>query len=146
MLVLSEASLTVVEGDTTGVDYTVELAAQPSEEVTVTISGHAGTDLTLTGLSTTDTLTFTTDNWDTAQTVTVNASSDEDGADETVTLTHTAIGGQYDDVTADLTITVDDDETPDLVLSMSSLTVMKVTRQASTTPCSWRSRPPRPSP
>ena len=45
-IVLSATSaLTLTEGDDTGVSYTVKLATQPSETVTVTIGGHAGTDL-----------------------------------------------------------------------------------------------------
>ena len=94
-IVFAPASLTVAEGDADGETYTVKLATQPSEEVTVTVSGQSGTDLTLTGLSSTNTLTFTTANWDTAQTVTVKAGQDDDGADDEVTLTHTAAGGNY---------------------------------------------------
>ena len=66
---LSETGLTVTEGDAAGSTYTVKLATQPTGEVTVTVSGHAGTDLTLDKT----TLTFTVDNWATAQTVTVKA-------------------------------------------------------------------------
>ena len=40
-----------------------------------------------------------------------------------MTLTHTAAGGGYADVSADLPVTVADDETAGLVLSESSLTV-----------------------
>ena len=70
-VVLSETSLTVAEGDATGRDYTVQLSHLPTQEVTVTVTGHADSGLTLTGLSTTDTLTFTTTTWDIPQTVTV---------------------------------------------------------------------------
>ena len=122
-IVLTPSSLTVEEEDATGETYTVKLATEPSEEVTVTVTGQSGTDLTLTGLSTTNTLTFTTDNWDTAQTVTVKAAGDTDGANDEVTLTHTAAGGNYEDVTADLAVTVDDDETVSVVLSKTSLSV-----------------------
>ena len=109
-IVLSPNSLTVDEGDTTGATYTVALAVQPTEEVTVTVTGHSGTDLTLDKT----TLTFTTSTWETAQTVTVKADQDDDGADDTVTLTHTASGGEYAGVEAGLSVTVDDDETPSL--------------------------------
>ena len=74
------------------------------------VTGHSGTDLTLTGLSGTSALTFTTDNWDTVQTVKVTADHDLDGGDDTVTLTHTAAGGEYANVTADLPVTVIDDD------------------------------------
>ena len=110
-IVLSPTSLEVDEGDAAGVSYTVKLATQPSENVTVTVTGHSGTDLSLDKT----TLTFTTGNWDTAQTVTVKAAQDDDGADDEETLRHTAAGGEYDSVTADLVVTVDDDR--DIVLT-----------------------------
>ncbi len=122
-IVLSRTSLTVEEGATTGVEYTVKLSHQPSVDVTVTVSGQAGTDLTLTGLSNADTLTFTTETWDNAQTVTVKAGEDNDAIDDTVALVHTAAGGEYGGASADLAVTVDDNETVSLVLSKSSLTV-----------------------
>ena len=49
------------------------------------------------------------DNWDVAQTVTVKAGQDNDGANDTATLTHTASGGDYAGITADLPVTVTDD-------------------------------------
>ena len=48
-VVLSEMGLTVTEGDAAGSSYTVRLATEPTGEVDVTISGHAGTDLSLSG-------------------------------------------------------------------------------------------------
>ena len=69
--------------------YTVVLDSEPSADVTVTISGHAGTDVTPSA----DTLTFTPANWSEAQTVTVSAAEDDDAvADAEVTLTHTVTG------------------------------------------------------
>ena len=44
-IVFNPTSLTVTEGDADGETYTVKLATQPSAEVTVTVSGQAGTDL-----------------------------------------------------------------------------------------------------
>ena len=122
-VVLNKTSLTVDEGDAAGSAYTVSLSHQPSVDVTMTVSGQAGTDLTLTGLSGTNTLTFTATNWDTAQTVTVKAGQDSDGADESATLTHTATGGEYAGATASLPVTVGDDETVSVVLNKTSLTV-----------------------
>ena len=109
-LVLVEPSLAVDEGDAAGQTYTVKLSHEPSEEVTVTVSGHEGSDLTLTGLSATNELTFTTESWHTAQTVTVTAGQDSDAADDVVTLTHTASGGEYAGVMSDMAVRVDDDE------------------------------------
>ena len=94
-VVLSPASLTVTEGDSGGESYTVKLATQPSETVTVTITGHAGTGLMLNK----DELTFTTATWDTAQSVNVKAGQDDDGVNESESLTHTASGGDYAGVT-----------------------------------------------
>ena len=109
-MVLSKQSLTVTEGDATGVRYTVKLAAQPSDTVTVTISGHEGADLTLSGTTLTNNqLTFTTSNWGTAQTVTVKAGDDDNADDESETLAHTAFGGDYVNVTKDLPVSITDD-------------------------------------
>ena len=118
-VVLSETDLTVTEGDAAGSSYTVKLVTEPSDTVIVTISGHDGTDLTLSGT----TLTFTTTNWATAQTVTVKAGQDDDGAADTATLTHTASGGDYANITVDLPVTVTDDDTAAVVLSETDLTV-----------------------
>ena len=77
------------------------------------MSGQSGTDLSLSGLSPTNTLTFTASDWHTPQTVTVKAGRDDDTTDDLVTLTHTATGGNYAEVSADLDVTVtDDDKTP----------------------------------
>ena len=124
-IVLSETTLTVIEGDTTGQTYTVKLSHEPSVEVTVTVTGQDTTDLDLTGLGEGDTLTFTTSTWDDAQTVTVKADQDDDGADDPVTLTHAATGGEYQGVAEDLPVTVDDDETVSIVLSETTLTVIE---------------------
>ena len=119
-VVLSETDLTVTEGDAAGSSYTVKLATQPTGEVTVTVSGHAGTDLTLDKTS----LTFTVDNWATAQTVTVKAGQDNDGSADTATLTHAASGGDYASITAGLPVTVTDDDTPGVTLEPTTLSVV----------------------
>ena len=122
-VVLSKSSLTVVESDTAGQTYTVELSHEPSVEVTVTVTGHDTTDLELTGLGEGDTLTFTTSTWDDAQTVTVKAREDADAKNDSVTLVHTGAGGEYEGVAEELAVTVDDDETVSIVLSKTTLTV-----------------------
>ena len=68
-------------------------------------------------------MTFTVDNWGTAQTVTVKAGQDDDASTDTATLTHTASGGDYANVTKDLPVTVTDDDTPAIVLSETDLTL-----------------------
>ena len=83
---VSKSALTVTEEDTTGNTYTVVLDTLPTANVTVTVAGHGGTDVTLTP----SILTFTTANWNLAQTVTVKAGNDTDTTNDTVTLTHSA--------------------------------------------------------
>ena len=122
-IVLSESTLTVTEGDDTGVSYTVKLAAQPSGAVTVTIGGHSGTDLSISGTALTgNQLSFTALNWSAAQTVTVKADNDDNAVSESLTLTHTPSGGGYT-TAADLPVTVTDDDSAAIVLSESALTV-----------------------
>ena len=106
---VSEAALTVAEEDPNGASYRVVLDSQPTADVTVTVAGHAGTEVTPTPTS----LTFTTSDWDTAQTVTVTAGSDADTVNDTVTLTHSAAStdGNYQGITIDdVTVTVTDDD------------------------------------
>ena len=107
-VVVNDRTLTVDEGDTTGVSYTVKLSALPSADVTVAITGAAGTDLTVSPAS----LTFTSSNWDQTQTVTVKSAEDDDDTDDDVTLVHTATGGGYTDVSAVtwVAVRVDDNE------------------------------------
>ncbi len=132
-LVFSEAArlftltaLTVVE-EATG-SYRVRLGGVPSGNVTVTIASDnsdvtVDTDSTAPGNQTT--LTFTTTDWGTFQTVTVSAADDGDTAEDTATLTHTASGGGYDTLTGNVTVavTVTDNDTPGLVLNPTALTV-----------------------
>ena len=122
-LVLSEESLAVTEGDATGVGYTVKLATQPSDTVTVAISGHDGADLTLSGTTLTNNqLTFTTTNWGTAQTVTVKPGDDDNTDDESETLAHTASGGDYVNITKDLPVSITDDGDPQVTFVPDTFT------------------------
>ena len=109
-IVANPASVAVNEGGSA--TYTVALATQPSAAVTVTVASD-NTDVTAdtsttTGIQTT--LSFSTTNWNTAQTVTVAAAGDSGSADETATLTHTATGGDYASVTRTVFVAVQDDE------------------------------------
>ena len=91
-IVLSKTDLTVEEEDATGGTYTVKLSHEPSVEVTVTVTGQDQTDLELTGLSATSTLTFDATSWSVAQTVTVKAREDADAKNDKVTLVHRVPG------------------------------------------------------
>ena len=90
-----EASVTGLSvNEHASTSYTVVLASEPTAAVTVTVTGTDGTDLTAPseGLK----LTFTTENWDTAQTVAVTAADDTDVlADPVVELAHGVTGGDY---------------------------------------------------
>ena len=100
----------MTEEDATGDSYTVVLDTLPTADVTVTVAGHASTDVTPSSTI----LTFTTLDWATPQTVTVTAADDADVTDDTVTLTHTAASTDtdYDGVTFDsVTVTVNDNDT-----------------------------------
>ena len=124
-ILLSEADIAVAEGDAAGTSYTVALATQPSDSVSVSITGHDGTDLSLSGTTlSSDTLTFTVDDWATAQTVTVKAGHDDDTVSDTATLTHTASGGDYANLTADLPVTVTDNDTPGVTIEPAALSVV----------------------
>ena len=106
-ITLSPASLTVNEESSAS--YTVVLDAQPSGNVTVTITGQSGTDVSI---NPTTPLAFTSSNWNTAKRVTVSAADDTDTDNDEVTLLHTATGAtEYASVTANLKVTVDDNDT-----------------------------------
>ena len=101
-------SLTITEG---GSDtYTVVLNSQPPGDVTITPSVPTGADFSVSP----QTLTFTMDNWDTEQTVTVQASQDQDGKNEAArSITHT-VSGYGTVATADgVSVTVTDDDGPE---------------------------------
>ena len=116
-IVLTPTTLGVTEGGSA--TYTVELATEPSGEVTVTVGGATGTDLTVVNPS----LTFTASTWNSAQTVEVRADEDDDGSDDSATLSHTASGADYGSVTEDLPVTVTDNDTAGIVLSPTELQV-----------------------
>ena len=107
----SPNQLTVDEGSSA--TYTVRLATQPTGTVTVAVSWLQGdADLSVNPAS----LSFTTGNWNTTQTVTVRAAEDNDLADGSATFWHSASGGGYGGVTASVTATEDDDDTAQLPL------------------------------
>ena len=83
---VAPTALTILQGDSAS--YTIRLHKQPSAAVTVEVGGApAGVMIDQT------TLTFTTINWATEQTVTVSVPSDQ--SDQTLALTHSATGGDY---------------------------------------------------
>ena len=125
--------LALVEDDASDAskEYTVRLATQPTQDVTMTLTSA---DTGAVAVGDTDgntpgdqsTLTFTASNWATAQTVTLTAQGDDDGGNESVAVTHaaaTASASEYTNVSAGLTANVADDDTPALTLSATTLSV-----------------------
>ena len=129
-LVLSRSELTVNEGGSGS--YTVKLATQPSGDVTVTVGGTSGTDVIV------DTdggrrgnqkkLTFTTATWNTEQAVIVTAATDNDSTNDSVRLSHMAVGGDYNGVRGSVAVTVNDDDGPQVSITMCTSCV---------TPSTW---------
>ena len=117
---VSTTALTINEGATG--TYTVVLDSQPTASVMVTPSKTGSSDVTFSP----PTLTFTTSNWSTAQTVTVATAQDSDAVDDSATISHAVTGGDYASLTVDsVVVTVDDDETADT----TAPTVASIVRQ-----------------
>ena len=118
-----------VSSDTMGVNeggsgsYTVRLAFQPTESVTIDVTG--GGDVTVDPPS----LTFTADNWETPQTVTVRAAEDTDTADDAQTVTHAVDSDsapEYVGLSIDsVAVTVTDDDDPGVTVSKDTLSVVE---------------------
>ncbi len=109
-LVLNRSTLGVVE-DGASVAYTVSLSSQPTGDVMVTVNGAVGGLSVDTGGMPVNSLTFSSMNWRVAQNVMVRAFDDGNEVTETVTLTHTAVGGDYDLMMArSLMVRIADDE------------------------------------
>ena len=116
---ISITALEVAEGDTG--HYTIVLDTEPTADVTVEIQVPENADIAVSPL----TLTFTADNWNTPQTVTVTAAQDDDAvADDPVTLTHAVSGGDYEGVTtAEVEVTIIEDDTTGVTISITALEV-----------------------
>ena len=126
---LSPAALTTREG--TDIAYQVALTTQPAGTVTVTVSA-TGTITLATADSPQDadfgaskTLTFTTSDWQTTQTVTLRAGADSNQTDDTYTISHSASGGGYGSVLGTLSLRVLDVQktAPVLVLTVDRATI-----------------------
>ncbi len=119
-VMVSPTSLPVDEGATA--EYTVVLKTEPTGNVTVRVNDPTdNTDVTAAPAS----LTFDENDWDTPQTVTVSAVQDADGVNETATVTHTVSGADYASETAsDVSVAVVDDETPDVTIAPTGITVL----------------------
>ena len=125
---VSPTSLNITEGasDT----YTVVLTSEPTADVVVEIDGHTtGGVVTVDGSSSVVALTFTTGDWNTAQTETVAAVDNSvAGGEESVSLTHAVVDAdsatEYAGVTGEsVAVTVTDDETAGVTVSPTTLNI-----------------------
>ena len=127
ILILSDTTLTVDEG--CNGTYTVALRREPSDDVTVTIGDPSNTDVTAEPA----TLSFTPDNWDEPQTVTVTCHEDDDAVDDEATVTHTVDRPDLESVVdEDLDIHVTDNDEAGVTISESSFNVDEVCHETYT--------------
>ncbi len=125
------APLTLAEADDGTTDsvteneasYTVVLTSEPTGSVTVAITNPRNSPVTLDTTS----LTFTTSDWDDAQTVTVTAADDDidnAGDERTATLAHAVSGGGYGAAeNFSVAVAVTDDDAAGFAFDPASLTV-----------------------
>ena len=116
---VSAEELTVAEGE--AANYAVALGTAPEGPVRVAVEIPEESDLSVSPRA----LIFTPANWSQAQTVTVTAAQDADAvADTTLMVTHLVSGGDYDGVTAaGVAVSILEDDTPGVTVSVDSLTV-----------------------
>ena len=116
-LTLDSGNITLAEGESQMVS--VRLDSQPSANVTVTRSLDTG----LTGTVTIEpeSISFSPANWNQAQAFTISALSDNDLEDESGTITFSANGGDYADVTISIAVSIEDQTQAGLAVSPSSL-------------------------
>ena len=112
-------SLGVAEGGSG--TYTVALATRPSGAVTVAVAKVTGSSANVSVSPAS--LTFAVSDWDGAQTVTVSAADDADTDPDAATVRHTASGGGYGAVSADLAVSVAENDAPGLVVDRTVLGV-----------------------
>ena len=123
-IVVNPSVVTVAE-ESLGSPFTVELSAEPTADVTVTLSDDGDSDLAWSGSTLAEnTLMFTPADYG-AQTVILTAEPDDDGlADEMETLRLTAAGAEeYEGKASEVTVTIKDNERAGIVVNPSVLTV-----------------------
>ena len=87
------------------VTVSLRLRTQPTGSVVVTATSD---DTSALAPAATDSVTFTTANWHTAQSISLDAPAEMDFDDESVTITLTAVGADYDGLSTSFAITVTD--------------------------------------
>ena len=125
-IVLSESALSIVE-DAQTADYTIKLKFKPASDVTVTPETGDDSVATVAKLGAGGfPLTFTSNNWETAQTVrvtTVDNGVDQEGTDRTAVITHALAGGYAGVSGPELEVTATDDDTKGVTVSPLSFTI-----------------------
>ena len=117
---MTPTTLSVPEGS--NAKYTVVLDTQPSADVTISLSLASGADEDITTDKTS--LTFTTDNWDAAQEITVLAEEDDDALNGVATIEHSVSGGDYAGVTASSVVATEvDNDTAGVTVTPTTLSV-----------------------
>ena len=145
-VVTANLNITVIDDDDQGIsfdpvpvtvnedataDYAVELDTEPIADVIVEIvSSNAEVTLSTRFLTFRPTGTGGDRSWRDPQTITVTAAEDDDAVDDSAMLTHTATGGDYttgsaagNNVTAELSVTVDDNDTAGITFNPAIVTV-----------------------
>ena len=105
-LLVSPTYVTVDENGSETFD--MSLTTLPSGSVTVSLMVADSAVATVTPA----TLTFTTSDWNTVQSVTVTGTDDPDSGTNNTTITATATNGGYSSTTAQITVSVTDDDLP----------------------------------
>ena len=118
-LVVAPTVIDIGEGGSD--DFTVRLATEPSDVVTVSVRFD---DLGAATVST-DSLEFTASDWSEEQTVTVSGKDDPDALDEMVmlSLTTTTTDADYQSEDGSVTVNVTDDDTAGLVVDPTDMNI-----------------------
>ena len=116
-LVVSPRSLTVTEG--TEERFSVRLLTQPTQAVTVQVTGAEGSGLQVDPR----TLRFTPEDWGSAAQIVVEAEEDDDGIDSRVRLMLTASGAEYTGQEESVVVEIEDDDVARIVVVPQEFTV-----------------------
>ena len=119
---VSVTELALAEGGSAA--YTVVLEERPTHDVVIGVTASGSPDVTVDRA----TLTFTSSNWSTAQTVTVRAAQDADAVNDAASISHAVdasrSANEYVNLDIDgVRVTVDDDETVGISVSETALPV-----------------------
>ena len=110
---VTPTALTIPEG--TSVSYTIVLTSELTADVTVAVQVPEDAEVAVDETA----LTFTAENWNQAQTVTVTAAHDDAAVvDDPVTIRHTVSGDDYDAVAiASVEVTIIEDDAPTISIA-----------------------------